>query len=157
MPWYGESWQEALRILSLENVPARVDWTKKYWKNAFNLADLVAFFTVTGKQREYEENEKNSSYKSPRGSVEHIAGHNYRKVIVNGEITLKNHRKTAARVEVKQNFSGELIKSDNSPVLNYTDRGIYSVNPQGELKWTLDLPAGKEQKLTYQYSVLVRM
>jgi hypothetical protein len=58
---------------------------------------------------------------------------------------------------VKQNFSGELIKSDNSPVLNYTDRGIYSVNPQGELKWTLDLPAGKEQKLTYQYSVLVRM
>lgn len=116
-------------------------------------------FTVIGRQCEYEELGKNimHSASKSRGSFEYIAGHNYRKVIVNGEITLKNHRKTAARIEVKQNFSGELIKSDNSPVLNYTDRGIYSVNPQGELKWTLDLPAGKEQKLTYQYSVLVRM
>lgn len=122
--------------------------------------EISKCFTVTGKQREYEENGKSSgNYSSlkSRGSTEYIAGHNYRKVTVNGEITLKNHRKSTARVEVKQNFSGELVKSDNSPALTYTDRGVYSVNPQGELKWTLDLPAGKEQKLTYQYTVLVRM
>lgn len=127
--------------------------------NAEATLEISKCFTVTGKQREYEERSNNSgmvSGKSMRG-VEHIAGHNYRKVTVNGEITLKNHRKTPATVKVTQQFSGELVRSDNAPECNYLDRGIYSVNPQGELKWNLTLPPGKEQKLTYQYTVLVRI
>ena len=130
----------------------RSNWINPGEKATLNVSKC---FTVTGSQREYEPQSENG--KSFKGrTTEYIAGYNYFKATVNGEIILKNHRKSAAKLKITQQFSGELVSCDTPHKLTYTNSGIHSVNPQGNLQWELELPAGQEKKITYQYSVLVR-
>ncbi|MEZ6014954.1 MAG: hypothetical protein R3F49_07570 [Planctomycetota bacterium] len=89
---------------------------------------------------------------------EHIAvgGNDYRKVRVNGELQLCNHRQEAVQVEARREISGELIEASEAPTKKNLERGVYSVNRRQELVWSLTLAPGEERKVTFSYDVLVR-
>jgi hypothetical protein len=84
-----------------------------------------------------------------------VGGRQFRKVSVEGELTVNNHRQETISLVIRRRFSGELLKADGAPKTVLREEGVYSVNKRNELVWSLPLNSGEEKKLTYRYSVLV--
>ena len=84
-----------------------------------------------------------------------IGGNDYQKTRVKGELKLANSRSEAVKVVVRADFSGELLEASNDPAKSLRPDGVWSVNPHRQLEWTITLPAGKTQTLTYRYAVNV--
>jgi hypothetical protein len=84
-----------------------------------------------------------------------VAGDDYQKVPVTGELTVSNHRAVDVQLVIRRQFSGELTKADADPRRVLREEGVYSVNPRNELTWTLTLKPGEEKTLAYRYTVLV--
>lgn len=83
-------------------------------------------------------------------------GQTFRKVPVKGELLVSNHRAETVTLVIRRRFSGELLEADGDPRCVLREEGVYSVNKRNELIWTFELKPGKEKKLAYRYSVLVR-
>ncbi len=128
--------------------------------------------TVTGIRTEYEAEKakKPKEVKEPverSGYVEFvsmddfeivsIAGYNYRKATVNGEIKLHNFRSSEAKITVKLQFSGKLLSAEGGATSKQLEIGIYNINPRNELSWEFSLKPGEELIYKYQYSVLIRI
>ena len=84
-----------------------------------------------------------------------IGARQYRKTVVEGEVTVNNHRKETVQLVIRRRFSGELISAEGEPKSALREEGVYSVNKRNELLWTIPLKVGEERKLKYRYSVLV--
>ena len=84
-----------------------------------------------------------------------IGARQYRKTVVEGEVTVNNHRKEAVQLAIRRRFSGELVSAEGEPKSALREEGVYSVNKRNELFWNLALKPGEERKLKYRYSVLV--
>ena len=84
-----------------------------------------------------------------------IAGNDYYKVQVQGELSVKNHRGTPAVLAISRSFSGELREADDEPQSQLLETGVYSINKRNELKWRIDLKQGQEKTIRYRYEVLV--
>ena len=85
-----------------------------------------------------------------------IGGWQFRRVSVQGQVTVNNHRKEEIRLVVRRRFSGELVSAEGDPAKSLREEGVYSVNPRRELTWNLALKPGEEKTLAYRYTVLVR-
>jgi hypothetical protein len=88
--------------------------------------------------------------------IVYVGGNQYRKVSVQGELQVNNHRKEAVTLVVRRRFSGELLSADQSPKQTLLEEGVFSVNKRSQLLWNLKLKAGEETDVTYRYTVLVR-
>jgi hypothetical protein len=86
-----------------------------------------------------------------------IAGDDYRRTTVRGELEVVNHRSAPATLVIRRRFSGELIESDGEPDVDLREEGVYSVNPRHQMTWTIELAPGEERTLEYRYRVLVNM
>jgi hypothetical protein len=84
-----------------------------------------------------------------------VGGRQYRRVTVEGELAVSNHRKETVQVVARRRFSGDLAKADGAPKSALLEEGVYSVNKRNELVWTLPLKAGEEKAVKYTYTVLV--
>jgi hypothetical protein len=84
-----------------------------------------------------------------------LGGRQYRKVTVEGELTVSNHRKETVPVVIRRRFSGDLVKAEGDPKQHLREEGVYSVNKRQELVWSLSLKGGEEKALKYTYTVLV--
>ena len=82
-------------------------------------------------------------------------GRQYRKVTVEGEVAVSNHRKEDVSLLIRRRFSGDLVSGEGNPTVTLRTEGVYSVNKRNELVWTLPLKSGEERKLKYTYTVLV--
>jgi hypothetical protein len=84
-----------------------------------------------------------------------VGGRQYRRVSVEGELAVSNHRKEAVQVVARRRFSGDLTRADGDPKSVLLEEGVYSVNKRNELVWTVALKAGEEKTVKYAYTVLV--
>lgn len=76
---------------------------------------------------------------------------------VDVEIRVVNHRGTPIDMEIRREFSGDLMESDLEPASNrLLESGTHSYNPRRELKWTLPLEPGEERVVKFSYEVFVR-
>lgn len=95
----------------------------------------------------------------PNGAAErdviYIADRRFRKVTVNGEMRLCNHRNVDAKLIIKRQFSGDFIKGDANPKIDLREEGVWTVNKRNELTWTINLKPAEEQTIKYQYTVLI--
>jgi hypothetical protein len=82
-------------------------------------------------------------------------GRTFRKVTVNGELAVNNHRNEEVKLVLRRQFTGELVSADGDPKKILREEGVYSVNTRRELIWELTLKPGEEKTLKYQYTVLV--
>jgi hypothetical protein len=84
-----------------------------------------------------------------------LGGSRYRKSTVAAELLVSNHRQEDVKVVIQRRFSGELLTADGGPRTTLREEGVHSINRRNELVWVVELKAGAERRLTYQYSVLV--
>lgn len=84
-----------------------------------------------------------------------IGDRRFRKVTVNGELRLGNHRDLEARLIINRQFTGDYVKGDASPKIDLREEGVWSINRRNELTWSIGLKPGEERIVTYQYTVLV--
>ena len=133
-----------------------------YWVNAGEetMLRINKALSVRTRAIEHEEQQNGATPGSLASSVRDvvwIGGYSYRKCTVEGELTVSNHRKETIQFVIRRRFSGDLVKADGDPKISLREEGVYSVNRRNELLWTLPLKAGEEKKLTYRYTVLVRI
>lgn len=84
-----------------------------------------------------------------------LGGRNGYRTRVSGSVTVGNHRAAAISMLVVKAFSGRLVSAEGDPASELLESGVYSINPRRELRWTVDVPAGGEVTLKYEYEVLV--
>lgn len=126
-----------------------------------NILRITRAMTVIGEIRENELSGgksagTTSSIKQNPGATVRIAGNSYRKQEIEGVLTLRNYRKSDARVMIKMRLSGELLSADGNPSRELVRYGYTTVNPRSDLKWETLVKADGETKIRYRYSVLVR-
>lgn len=85
----------------------------------------------------------------------YIGGEQFRKVSVEGDLIIANHRAKPVDAVIRRQFSGDLISADEHPKRELREEGVYSANRRNELTWNLSLKAGEEKTLHYAYTVLV--
>jgi hypothetical protein len=120
-----------------------------YWANAGEQTILHVTKALSVRTRAFEQEEPGER------RIVYIAGNDYQKTTVKGELIASNHRKEEISLVIRRRFSGELVNADDSPKCTLREEGAYSVNKRNELVWSLTLKPGDEKKLTYRYTVLV--
>ena len=146
-------------VLAQVNIP---------WINRGETAvvDITRAQTVSGKVVEYDVPPQNTDraeqileniVRNKKGQVVSgtLAGINYRITDVQGELRMKNHRKSPARILIKLHYSGTLVSADGSPENAVQDRNL-SINPPSCLTWEMELPGNAEKILKYRYNVIFR-
>lgn len=74
---------------------------------------------------------------------------------VEGEVTVVNHRSSAATVVIRRRFSGELIDAEGEPKSRVLEEGVHAANVRNELTWEVRLEPGETRTLEYRYRVFV--
>ncbi len=135
----------------------RVPWVNP---GAEKTLDIMPALSLTGKVLEYEvaaqkpelveslipESERLQSGKK-------FLGKRYRVTDVQGELRLKNDRKTAAKVQIDLDYAGVLVSAEGKPGRTMLD-STGSLNPSSRLCWDLKLGAGEEKVIRYRYCLL---
>ena len=83
-------------------------------------------------------------------------GRRYRRVTIEGKLTVENGLGKTAKLEITKAFSGELLTVSHTPVHTRRTRGLRSANPTNQLLWELELAAGDQVELRYEHTILVR-
>jgi len=99
-----------------------------------------------------------TEHEIPESRVElRIAGNDFYKALVEGELTVKNFRGRPVVMAIKRRFSGELLSAEAEPKKELMEEGVYSINKRNELSWRVEVPAGAEKVIKYKYEVMVDM
>ncbi len=88
--------------------------------------------------------------------AETIYGSYFDRVTIEGTLFLCSYKAKDVTVEIAKTLSGEIAAVSNEPEVAALGQGLAQVNPMQRLNWRLTLPAGKEVRITYKYTVLVR-
>ncbi|MBC7967542.1 MAG: hypothetical protein H7Z17_16635, partial [Fuerstia sp.] len=129
---------------------SQVLWTNKGEEATVRVNKALS---IRARNVEYE-NQIADEGKAERELV-YIGGRQFRKVTVNGELRLCNHRAADARMIIKRQFSGDYVKADAAPKIDLREEGVWTINKRNELTWTITLQPAEEQTIKYQYTVLI--
>jgi predicted FMN-binding regulatory protein PaiB len=80
----------------------------------------------------------------------------YDLVTLRGELRVRNRQDKAANMEITKELSGKVLKSTPEAKDVPTGRGLKQTNPKHVLTWEIELAAGEEKNLSYEYQVYVR-
>ena len=123
-----------------------------YWANVGEETSLRITRSLSVRARGLEQVEKVKADAGPE--TVKIGAAFYRKVAVQGELTVNNHRKQAIKMRIRRAVTGTILSTEGEPkALPRED--LHAVNPVQDLVWTLNLAPGEEKMVRYRYSVLV--
>ena len=128
----------------------QVLWTNKNEEATLRVNKALS---IRARHVEYE-NQTADPAKSERDIV-YIGGRRFRKVTVNGELRLSNHRATDTKLIIKRQFSGDYLNGDDSPKIDLREEGVWTINKRNELQWTIVMKPAEERTIKFQYAVLV--
>ena len=80
----------------------------------------------------------------------------YDLVTVSGEVTVKNHKASDIRLDVRRTLTGELKKTNPEWLLSKRVNFNSSLNSITDVCWELKLKAGEELTIKYEYEIYVR-
>jgi hypothetical protein len=100
--------------------------------------------------------EQNEFEMSRQRSITEIQGRRYDRVTLAGELLVLNKTGKKVTIEIQKNLSGEVLETSPDAKDVKLAQGLKKVNPRHTLTWTIELEPGKQEKLTYRYSVLIR-
>ncbi|MBN2431002.1 MAG: hypothetical protein JXQ27_05975 [Acidobacteria bacterium] len=84
-----------------------------------------------------------------------ISGDDYEKVEVAGQVVVHNGKDEAIRLNLVKSMTGTVMDSQPAGEMRKVAKKILAVNPQSEIEWEFDLPAGEKREITYRYSLLI--
>jgi len=85
-----------------------------------------------------------------------IGYNDYDEVTVNGKLKVKNMKPSDIKMNVHKQLVGEVSESSEGGKITKVAKKLTAVNPQSEIEWEFNLPAGAEKELTYNYKIFVR-
>ena len=103
---------------------------------------------ILAEQGEIEVERKRAAYE--------LHGYRYDLVKVKGELKVRNRLDKHANMEITKELSGEVLESIPKAKDVKTAKGLKQVNPKHMLTWAIELKAGEEQNISYQYQVYIR-
>jgi hypothetical protein len=84
------------------------------------------------------------------------SGNIYDLVTVEAKIEIKNYKNQDVRLNITRRILGESQKSNEKWEVRKLVSIYNAINPNQELDWEIDIPAGKTKEIIYQYQVYVR-
>lgn len=126
-----------------------------FWTNKGEEATLRVNKALSIRARHVEYENQQGAPGNAERDVTYIGGRRFRKVTVNGELRLCNHRAADAKLIIKRQFSGDYLKGDADPKIDLREEGVWTVNKRNELTWTITLKPNEERVVKYQYTVLI--
>lgn len=81
----------------------------------------------------------------------------YDRLFVKGTLVIRNQKKETATIKVAKTLTGEVVQVSNEAKVIKLAKGIRDINPTSQITWQVDVPGGKTQNLTYQFSMLVKV
>jgi hypothetical protein len=85
-----------------------------------------------------------------------IGYNEYDEVKVNGKLKVKNMKPSDITMNVHKQLVGEVSECSDNGKITKVAKNLAAVNPQSEIEWEFNLPAGAEKELTYNYKIFVR-
>ena len=85
-----------------------------------------------------------------------LQGQNFRRAIIDVELTIVNRRVEPVRMLVNRRFSGELTQPLEDAKVHVLTDDLRGVNRKHEIQWEFTLQSGEMRKWNYAYSVLIR-
>ena len=79
----------------------------------------------------------------------------YDLITAKGTIQLVNYKSQTVKVKVLKQLVGEVTSTSHNGAVVKNRVGLRAVNPNSEVRWTLDLKAGEKVELTYNFKVYV--
>lgn len=79
----------------------------------------------------------------------------YDLVTAKGTVQIVNYKSQAVKVKVYKQLIGEVTKTSHNGQTTKNKVGLRSVNPNSEIRWTLDMKPGEKIELTYDFKVYV--
>jgi len=83
-------------------------------------------------------------------------GYAYDLVTLRGELRIRNRQGKSANVEITKELSGKVLQSTPAAKDVQTGKRLKQTNPKHVLTWEIELTAGEEKNLSYEYQVYVR-
>ncbi len=161
----GRSAEEVWHICRLLNT-ARMPLTTaaaEFVKDGQFVGQDTCFYTVAGAEGSIRVNramnvqaEQAEMEVERKRNAANFYGWSYDLVKVTGELKIGNRLGKPIAVEITKDLSGELLEKSGNPRDVQTARGLKQVNARHQLTWTVNLPSGKEEKLTYTYQLYIR-
>ena len=158
--WDALKFKNALPF-PMTSAPAMVTTEGKFsgqsqllWTNRDEEATLRVNKALSIRARHVEYENQTEPGQSERDLI-YIGGRRFRKVTVNGELRLCNHRSSEIKMIVKRQFSGDYVKGDDQPKIDLREEGVWTVNKRNELTWTLKLKPAEERTVKFQYTILI--
>ena len=84
-----------------------------------------------------------------------IGRNDYDRALVDGNVSVSNHRAFEVNLLIRRRFSGEVTRAEGNPDTRLLPEGVHSVNRRNELLWDIRLEPGETRELAYEYRVLV--
>ena len=80
----------------------------------------------------------------------------YDLVTVEGEVTVKNHKSSDIRLDIRRTIIGELQRTNPEWLLSQRVNFNSTLNDVTDVCWELELDAGEEMTISYSYEIYVR-
>ncbi len=128
----------------------QVLWTNKGEESTLRINKALS---IRARHVEYE-NQVGGAGNAERDVI-WLAGRRFRKVTLNAELRLCNHRGADAKLIIKRHFSGDLVTAEGNPKIDLREEGAWTVNKRNELVWTFTMKPSEEKTVKYQYTVLI--
>jgi hypothetical protein len=84
-----------------------------------------------------------------------IEGRSLDEVTVAGKLKVTNMKSAAVPVSIKKSLVGEVLKADAGGKVTKVVHKLTSLNPNSEIRWEFQLPAGAEKEVNYECKVLI--
>lgn len=81
--------------------------------------------------------------------------YSYDLVTVKGELVVRNLKDREVTMLIKKTLTGEVTEASHKGRIEKNAEGLKGVNYNSVISWETQVPAGKEEKLTYKYRVYV--
>ena len=172
-------WKAATRIHNADNEAGEELWDVLYFKNPFtfpmtsgpalvtekgqfngqrtcywaNIGEettlrITRSLSIRARSQEREEKAKEPEFVK-------IGAKDYRRVTVQGELIVRNHRKEKVKMIVNRTVLGNILSTEGEPKQRPREDDLRSINPSQDLIWTLNLAPGEEKILRYRYNFIV--
>ena len=85
-----------------------------------------------------------------------VYGYHFDRVMIEGKLSVANHKDASIALEVKKTLSGEVKSMSMKAEDVALARGLRRMNPLHQLTWTFELEPGEREEITYTYLALIR-
>jgi len=112
------------------------------------LLKITRAVNVKAEQNELEINRK-------REALKHYEQY-YDLITLEGKLQVMNMQDKAITLEITKTLSGEVIQMNPEAAMEKPAKGLRRMNSMTKLTWSIDLAAGEQKEISYQYKVYVR-